>query len=159
MSDGDGWQWDIFERIVKSEAEASVIYEDEVVVAFMAAKPVNKGHALVIPRKTIRWLEDLDDDTAAHMFVVARRIAMAIPKTSIRCEGINLFLADREAGGQEVFHVHLHVTPRYRGDGFGFQYNEDYGKPVSREELDTVAEEIRSAMEGWTRFRGKSIAD
>jgi len=143
------WRWDIFERIVNREATASFVYEDDVVVAFMDAKPVNRGHALVVPRKTVRWLADLDDETAAHMFVVARRIAMAIPKTSIRCEGINLFLADREPGGQEVFHVHLHVTPRYAGDGFGFQYSDDYGKPVSRQELDSVASEIRSALDGW----------
>ncbi len=145
----DEWRWDIFEQIVERKADASFIYEDDVVVAFMDTNPVNRGHALVVPRKTIRWLVDLDDKTAAHMFVVARRIAVAISETNIKCEGINLFLADREQGGQEVFHVHLHVTPRYAGDGFRFHYNDDYGKPIRREELDFAASEIRDAMNGW----------
>jgi diadenosine tetraphosphate (Ap4A) HIT family hydrolase len=138
--------WDVFSKIVVGEEPASFVDEDDVVVAFMDTRPVNRGHVLVIPRKTIRWLADLDDETAGHMFVVGRRIAVAISKTSIRCEGLNLFLADREAGGQEIFHAHLHVTPRYQGDGFGFVYNADYGKPVERAELEAVAAEIRAAI-------------
>src|SRR5258706_9722153 len=142
--------WNIFEKIVAGIEPASFVYEDDVVVAFMDIRPVNKGHVLVIPRKVIRWLADLDDKTAAHMFIVARRIAAAIANTTIRCEGINLLLADREAAGQEVFHVHLHVTPRYVGDGFGFRHGADYGKPIARKDLDATAQEIRAAMSGWT---------
>jgi|ERR1051325_3896933 diadenosine tetraphosphate (Ap4A) HIT family hydrolase len=138
--------WNVFETIVAGREPASFVYEDDVVVAFMDIRPVNRGHVLVIPRKVMRDLAELDDDTAARLFVVARRIAAAIRRTDIRCEGINLFLADGEAAGQEVFHVHLHVVPRYAGDGFGHRYGPDYGKPVARQDLDAVAAAIKAAI-------------
>jgi histidine triad (HIT) family protein len=138
--------WNVFERIVAGLERASFVYVDNMVVAFMDVRPVNRGHVLVIPRKVMRNLAELDDDTAARMFNVARRIAAAIRRTDIRCEGVNLFLADGEAAGQEVFHVHLHVVPRYARDGFGHRYGPDYGKPVARDDLDAAAAAIKAAM-------------
>ena len=57
-----------------------------------------------------------------------------------------MFLADGEAAGQEVFHVHLHVFPRYEGDGFGLKFGPKYGIRPEREELDAVAEQIKNAL-------------
>jgi diadenosine tetraphosphate (Ap4A) HIT family hydrolase len=79
---------------------------------------------------------------------VGVRLAEAIRHTDLRCEGINLFMADGRAAGQEVFHVHLHVIPRFSGDGFGFRFGPDYGRPVARTTLDGVAASIRQALEG-----------
>jgi histidine triad (HIT) family protein len=64
----------------------------------------------------------------------------------VRCEGVNLFLADGAAAGQEVFHVHLHVIPRYAGDGFGFHFNPAYYELPKRPELDQLAKQIRSSL-------------
>jgi histidine triad (HIT) family protein len=75
-------------------------------------------------------------------------LASAVRKTSIRCEGVNFFLADGQAAGQEVFHVHLHVIPRYRGDGFGFRFGADYVHLPGRDSLDQVAAAIQQALEG-----------
>jgi histidine triad (HIT) family protein len=63
----------------------------------------------------------------------------------VRCEGVNLFLADGEAAMQEVFHSHLHVFPRYRGDGFGLKFPPGYADKPGREELDAIAEKIRDS--------------
>ncbi len=80
------------------------------------------------------------------MFKVAMRVAGALRQSGVKCEGINLFLADGEAASQDVFHVHLHVIPRFRGDGFGVRFGPNYGVEPNRKELDVVAERIRASM-------------
>ena len=80
------------------------------------------------------------------MFQVGQRIAGALRDSGLRCEGVNLFLADGEAAGQDVFHVHLHVIPRYAGDGFGFRFGPRYGHRPPRTELDAIAGRIHGAL-------------
>jgi histidine triad (HIT) family protein len=64
----------------------------------------------------------------------------------VKCEGVNLFIADGEAAGQDVFHVHLHIFPRFSGDGFGFIFGPAYTVKTSRQSLDEWAEKIRSVL-------------
>ena len=104
----------------------------------------NPGHLLVVPRSHASSLADLDGATGAHLFGVAMRMAAAVRASGVRCEGVNLFLADGEAAGQDVFHVHLHVLPRWRGDGF--RVDGAWSFP-ERSELDEVAAAIRSAAQ------------
>jgi histidine triad (HIT) family protein len=136
----------IFSKILSGEAEASFVYRDELVSAFLDLHPVNPGHTLVIPNKPAVGLADLDDATAARMFNIGRRIAAAMRSSDIECDGINLLLADGEVAGQEVFHVHLHVVPRVSGDGFGFRYAEHSFKRAERSLLDRAAENIRKML-------------
>jgi len=136
----------VFCRIVEGAEPASIVYADEIVIAFMDIQPVNPGHVLVIPRKHASGLSDLDEETGAHMFRIAMRIAAALRASGVKCEGINLFLADGKAASQDIFHVHLHVIPRFRGDGFHVKAGPNYGVRPSREELDKIAERIRLAM-------------
>lgn len=77
---------------------------------------------------------------------VAMVVAEGLRRSGVKCEGVSLFLADGEAAFQEIFHVHLHVIPRFRGDGFGLKFGPNYGIRVERRELDTVAEHIRRAI-------------
>jgi len=86
----------IFCGIVAGQAEASVVYEDETVVAFMALHPVTPGHLLVVPREHAVGLEDVDRATSAHAWSVGHDMARALRRSSIRCEGINIFLCDGE---------------------------------------------------------------
>ncbi len=108
----------IFCDISAGRAEASVVHEDETVVVFMALHPVTPGHLLVVPREHAVGLEDLDRDTGAHVWSVGHDMARALRRSSMRCEGINVFLCDGEVAFQTVFHFHLHVIPRYEGDGW-----------------------------------------
>src|SRR4051794_18405083 len=108
----------VFCNIMAGRAEASVPYEDDAVVVVMDVNPVAPGDALVIPRVHAVGLEDLDEETGAHMWRTGHRLARALRRSGLRCEGVNVFLADGEAAFQEVFHFHLHVSPRYEGDGF-----------------------------------------
>lgn len=136
----------VFCRIIKGIAPASIIYTDGKVAAIMDIQPVNPGHVLIIPKAHAAQLSKLDEETGAHTFKIAMRIAKALRHSSIKCEGIDLFLADGEAAFQEVFHVHLHVIPRFKGDGFEIKIGPHYGLKPDRKELDRIAEKIREAM-------------
>ncbi len=139
----------IFAKILAGEAEASFIYRDELVAAFMDIQPVNAGHALVVPVKPAASLTELDDATVAHMMVVAKHIAAAMRKSGFPCEGVNLFLADGEAAGQEVMHAHLHVYPRFTHDGFGFKHDERHFQHMQRAALDETAQRIAAHLDNF----------
>lgn len=80
------------------------------------------------------------------MFKVAMRVAEGIKKSGVKCEGINLLLSDGEAAFQEIFHVHLHVIPRFKSDDFGIRFGRHYGLRPDRQNLEEVASKIRKAM-------------
>ena len=102
----------VFCEIVAGRAEASVVHEDDQVVAFLDINPINPGHLPVIPRRHLPALSDLEPELGGHLFRVALAMQRADRRSGVRREGINLFVADGEAAGQEVFHAHLHVFPR-----------------------------------------------
>lgn len=135
----------IFCAIVEGQAPASFAYRDDRVAAFMTINPVNPGHLMVIPREHHPHLADLDEETGAHLFRVAMRMARAIRASGLRSEGINLYLADGEAASQEVPHLHLHVFPRFPGDAFKLEADWDVRPP--RETLDEAAHAVREAYE------------
>jgi histidine triad (HIT) family protein len=136
----------IFCRILAGEAPASFVYRDEVCSAFMDIQPVNPGHLLVIPNVHGTYLADIDGETAAHLMRVGHRLAAALRASGLRCEGVNFMLADGEAAMQSVFHVHLHVIPRFKGDGFGLRFGPHYSELPGRSALDTAAEQVRGAL-------------
>jgi histidine triad (HIT) family protein len=108
----------VFCAIIVGEAEASVVHADDKAVAFMDLGAVTPGHVLVVPRVHAVGLEDLDEDTSAHVWRIGHRVGRALRRSGLRCEGVNVFLADGEAAFQEIFHFHLHVFPRFQGDSF-----------------------------------------
>ena len=143
MSDGVNDPNCVFCAIVAGRAEASFVYEDDSILAFMDINPVTPGHLLVIPRDHLPALADVDDALGARMFNVAQELAAAIRASDLRSDGINLFYADGEAALQEVFHAHLHVIPRFPDDGFVI--DADWGAKPAREDLDAIAENIKAA--------------
>jgi histidine triad (HIT) family protein len=134
----------LFCGIVDGRIDATVVAQDERTLAFMDIRPITPGHLLVIPRRHGDRLAALDPEDGAQLFRVGQRAAAALYASSLRCEGVNLFLADGEVAGQEVFHVHLHVIPRFAGDGFGLRFPPDY-EVVGREELERTAAAVREA--------------
>jgi diadenosine tetraphosphate (Ap4A) HIT family hydrolase len=108
----------VFCAIVRGEAQASVVLEDDVVLAFMVLQPVTPGHLLVVPKAHTVGLADLDETAGVRVWQVAHRLGRALRRSDLRCEGVNMFLADGAAAFQEIFHVHLHVFPRFAGDSF-----------------------------------------
>jgi len=133
----------VFCEIVAGRAESSLVYEDEHVIAFMDIRPLTPGHVLVVPRSHADYLEDLGEDLGARLFRAGHRLARALRRSGLPCDGVNLFLADGEAAFQEVFHVHLHVLPRTPGDGF--RIKAAWRRP-GREELDLAAAKVRQGI-------------
>jgi len=136
----------VFCKILSGELEVSMIYQDDCCSAFLDHQPINPGHALVVPNRHASNLAALDEDEGAQMFRVARRLAGALRNSEVKCEGVNISLADGEAAGQEVFHVHLHVFPRYVGDGFKVRFGPHYANKPERQELNEIADWIRNEM-------------
>ena len=133
----------VFCDIAAGTAPASILYQDALCLAFMDIQPVNAGHLLVVPIRHATCLADLPPDAGAQLFRVAQHLSAALRRSGIRCEGTNLFLADGEAAGQDVFHVHVHVFPRFAGDGFGLRHGPTYGVRPPRAELERIAQQIR----------------
>lgn len=88
----------------------------------------------------------MSEKSIGKMMIIGEKINKAIRESKIRCEGINFFLADGEAAGQEVFHVHLHVIPRFKNDGFGFKFPKGYKNKPERKEIEKTAKKIRISM-------------
>ena len=131
-----------FCAIAHHQDEASVVHEDQTVVAFTDRCSVTPGHLLVVPRRHAVGLEDLEEATGVHVWSVAHDPARALRRSTLRCEGINLLLRDGEVAFQTVFHVHLHALPRYSGDGWSITPKTlERGRSL----LDSDARAIRAA--------------
>ena len=140
--------------IVTGRAEASVVYEDEAVVAFMDLYPVTPGHLLVVPRGHAVGLDDLDAATSAHVWSVGHEMARAMRRSSLGCEGINVLLCDGEVAFQTVFHFHLHVIPRYGGDGWTIKgESQERARPL----LESDAQAIKAAIASTARGPGGAM--
>jgi histidine triad (HIT) family protein len=136
----------IFCRIVEGREKASFVAQGSEAVAFLDLHPINEGHTLVVPRKHGASVSDVDEVAAVAMWSLARRVAAGLRLSGLRCEAINFFLADGAAAGQEVFHAHLHVIPRWQGDGFGIKFPPHYGAAAERKALDDIAARLRKRL-------------
>ncbi len=134
----------VFCRIIAGELEASIVHEDERTLAFLDIQPLTPGHLLVVPRQHASSLAELDPHDGTELFRIGQRAATALRASELLCEGVNFWLADGAAAGQDVFHAHLHVFPRFAGDGFGLRLPPGYAiRP--RDELDPAAQALREA--------------
>lgn len=138
----------IFCRIVKKEVPADVVYEDENILAFLDMKPVHPGHTLVIPKKHAENIFDVDAESWGHMADIARRIAPAIMQ-GVGAGGLNCVVNNKRAASQLVFHAHIHLIPRFEGDGFAAWH----GMLYKDGEAIVTAEKIRVA---YTSLEGKN---
>jgi diadenosine tetraphosphate (Ap4A) HIT family hydrolase len=136
----------IFCQIIAHEKPASIVYEDEESLVFMDLYPLTPGHMLVIPKRHVSSLLDLPADEAAQIFLVGQKMDAALRVSGLRCEGVNLVLSDGKAAGQEVWHVHLHVFPRFMGDGVHWSLDPALRTTPDRAQLNTEAQKIRTAI-------------
>ena len=143
-----------FCRIVAGQADASLVLQDALVTAFMDHRPLTPGHVLVVPNRHAADLQALDEQSAAALLPAARRVGEALRRCGIPCEALNLILADGEVAGQTVFHVHLHVIPRTRGDGFGLRRSLGSYRSPGRAALEATAADLRASLEPLGRVSG-----
>jgi histidine triad (HIT) family protein len=110
-----------FCAIVARPVDHPVAWDDEHTLAFIDVRQPSEGHTLVVPKRHIRNLYDLDDETAGHLMRAVARVLRAV-RDAFACEGMSHWISTDPAGGQEVFHLHVHIMPRRAGDGLLRKY-------------------------------------
>ncbi|MDD4902119.1 MAG: HIT family protein [Patescibacteria group bacterium] len=132
----------IFCKIAAGEIPAAKIYEDEKCLAFLDIKPVNFGHALLIPKEHYQMMPDTPDDLVAYLFVKAKELMPKI-KQAMKADFVEICVI-----GNDVPHFHIHFIPRYFADGLSDAWpTKNYGPG----EMLAVAEKIRKEIEGTSK--------
>ena len=139
MSDGC-----VFCDIARATSPASLVYQDDTVIAFMDIQPITQGHMLVVPREHAVLMTDINETSAMRTFRIARKLA-GVARTTLGATGVNILVMDGEAAFQDVPHFHVHVIPRYAKDGFGLTFPQTYEHPPARAQLDAIAAALRAA--------------
>ena len=124
----------IFCKLANGDIPTNSLYEDDIVKVIFDAGPASDGHVLILPKNHYDDIYSMDEDTAAHIFKVATRIAKAY-KQSLDYEGLNIVQNNGEAAGQTVFHFHIHLIPRYEGDHAGVTWKPGTLTDEQREEI------------------------
>ena len=130
-------------EIANRKAPASIIYEDRDVMAFLDINPVQKGHALVIPKKHFVNIWDIDPRLLTKVTVVTKKVAHRMQKV-MDAEGVNTFSANGKPAGQDIYHFHMHVIPLAKGERTKFAdwWQSAVGR-AERSELDSLAKKLR----------------
>lgn len=135
----------IFGKIIRREIPAEIVYEDDTTLAFLDILPNAPGHTLVVPKEPSENMLDISDESFLAVMKTAKKIASAA-KTALEADGFNILVNNGTEAGQQVFHTHVHIIPRYKSAAF---QKFPPGKPnvkVTPEELKEVADKIRAAL-------------
>lgn len=124
----------IFCKLANGEIPTATLYEDEDFRVILDASPAAKGHALIIPKEHYANLYELDDELAAKVLVLAKKMITKLTEI-LGCDGYNIVQNNGEAAGQTVFHFHLHMIPRYKDDGVGIGWKMGELVDEDKEEL------------------------
>ena len=111
----------IFCKILAGEIPSTAVYEDDDFKAILDVNPAARGHVIILPKNHAANIYELPDEDASKIMVVAKKIATAIEK-AYHCDGVNILQNNGEAAGQTVFHLHVHVIPRFKLIYFGFNF-------------------------------------
>jgi histidine triad (HIT) family protein len=136
----------IFCAIVRGDAPATFLHQDDLVVAFMDIRPVQPGHLLVVPRAHAKLIPELDAASLMRLWEVATHLNRALRASTVPLEAVSVYVADGEAAGQEVAHVHIHLIPRRSDDRFGFRFPPGYGDEPERATLEEMAARITAGF-------------
>ncbi len=133
--------------IHRDDPDAREIYRDETVVAFFPDKPATLGHVLVVPRDHIPDIWQLDDATGSRLAVVTIRLA-SVMRNALAPEGLNVIQSNGAAATQTVFHLHVHLVPRWQGDALGRIWPPEtyYSEAAKDIAWDRLREHVRSEM-------------
>jgi histidine triad (HIT) family protein len=131
----------IFCKIARNELPSFKVYEDEKTLAFLDIHPVHAGHVLVIPKEHTANIFDISPDSWSAVQETVRKVAAALEK-AVSADGVNLMMNNREHAGQVVDHAHVHLIPRFKGDGLKLWPHKEY----KGDEAQTVLETIRKFL-------------
>ena len=132
----------VFCDIVEGREPSEVVFEDGETLAFMDINPANPGHTLVIPKRHVRDIYELDDETAAAVMRTTVRVSRAI-KRALQPDGMNLVQSNERAASQDIFHFHIHIIPRWYGDGLRLARPPEVRRTMSiREAAARISREV-----------------
>lgn len=132
----------IFCKIIGKEIPSTTLYEDDDFCIIMDISPASKGHAILLVKKHVPNIFELDDELASKAFVVVSKVAKAM-KEELKCDGLNILQNNGEAAGQTVFHLHIHLIPRYKDDQVNISWKPGkYGEG----EATALADAIRKRL-------------
>ena len=132
----------IFCKIVKKQVPSSIIYEDKTVLAFLDIRPINLGHTLVVPKAHFIDIFDIPENELCNVHKASKLISPAIKKAT-EADGISIIQQNGKPAGQDIFHLHVHVVPRFEGQKIP---NFNDLRPVERDKLDEMAKKIRQHL-------------
>ena len=138
-------------RVADKRDLASTVFEDHLIMACLHINPAAKGHTVIFPKKHTKAVEDLSVYLAGYLFSLVPSLARAIGLAT-SCTAVNLRIDQYASGGQDLSHVHIHLVPRYTGDGLGLELGNEPSLAVARapdaaqKELEEVARDIRAKL-------------
>lgn len=133
----------IFCKIIAGEIPSVSVYEDEDFKAILDVAPSARGHVIILPKEHAADLFELSEESASKVMVVAKKIAKAV-KEAYACDGVNILQNNGKAAGQTVFHLHVHVIPRYEGDTDTINIG---WKPLDTpDDMESIAEKIKAYL-------------
>ncbi|MBI3412936.1 MAG: HIT family protein [Candidatus Aenigmarchaeota archaeon] len=132
----------VFCKIVANEIPSKKVYEDESFLAFLDINPANTGHTLIIPKTHYQTIISIPEDDLFALSKTIKRLATAMRET-MTAEGLNLHQSNGTVAGQVIPHLHFHLIPRYKDDGFSFAWPH---KQVPDEEMESVRKKLAEKM-------------
>lgn len=131
----------VFCKIISGEIPSKTIYEDEEFKVIFDIAPATRGHAIIIPKKHVTNIFEIPDDMASHIYLLAKKIAIAFRQV-FDMDGFNVLQNNGELAGQTVFHLHMHLLPRYKTD----QVTIRWPQGSMPENADEIIEQIKKIM-------------
>mgnify|MGYP000906476153 CR=1 FL=1 len=142
----------IFCKIANGEIPSATLYEDEDFRVILDLGPASKGHALILPKAHAANIYEISDDMAAKAMILAKKMATKMTE-ALKCDGFNIVQNNGEPAGQTVFHLHVHLIPRYADDTVQITWKEH----ADEMDLKALAEEIKAKEEVLAKM--KAYAD
>jgi histidine triad (HIT) family protein len=131
----------IFCKIIRGEIPSYKIYEDDETLAFLSTGPNNPGHTLVIPKDHVENVYEMDENHYGPVMRAVKKVAVAVKK-GVNADGINVHMNNDGPAGQVIFHAHIHIIPRFKGDGLTHWP----GKQYKVGEAESIAPKIQAAL-------------
>ena len=133
----------VFCAIITKDEQASIVFENDFSISFMDRYPLNRGHLLVIPKQHYQYLTDMENNDVAQLFEIVNILTKHVWKI-VNADGLNISQSNGLAASQDIFHVHIHIIPRFINDTDNDSWPSR--KITTEQELDNLASQIKSSL-------------
>ena len=133
----------VFCAIINKDEQASIVFENDFLISFMDRYLLNRGHLLVIPKQHYQYLTDMENNDVAQLFEIVNILSKHVWKI-VNADGLNISQSNGLAASQDIFHVHIHIIPRFINDTDNDSWPSR--KITTEQELDNLASQIKSSL-------------